>query len=219
MRLFTYKMTHDTGFAPNPFHGLLTLATCKPGIRKTKKINDWIAGFTSSKINNKDVEAGKLIYLMKLTEIIPISKYWSDPRFKSKIPQRTSNEMNAGDNIYKPLRGNAESSDDFSQIPNKYHYDTKNNKENHQKKDHDLAGKNVLISDCFYYLGSKAINISDKFKIKIPPGPSAYGVATDIKEAEDFIKYIQMHYKRGLIGYPHDWKVELNPKNNQRKCK
>ena len=29
MRLFAYKMTHDTGFAPNPFWGYLTLATCK----------------------------------------------------------------------------------------------------------------------------------------------------------------------------------------------
>nr|WP_269667332.1 hypothetical protein [Polaromonas naphthalenivorans] len=28
-------MTHDSGFAPNPFHGTLTLATCKPGIRRT----------------------------------------------------------------------------------------------------------------------------------------------------------------------------------------
>ncbi|WP_198140678.1 Nmad2 family putative nucleotide modification protein [Polaromonas naphthalenivorans] len=30
-----YLMTHDSGFAPNPFHGTLTLATCKPGIRRT----------------------------------------------------------------------------------------------------------------------------------------------------------------------------------------
>jgi hypothetical protein len=37
VRLFTYKMTHDSGFAPNPFYDILTLATCKPGIRKTKK--------------------------------------------------------------------------------------------------------------------------------------------------------------------------------------
>lgn len=37
MRLFAYKMTHDTGFAPNPFWGYLTLATCKPKIREKKR--------------------------------------------------------------------------------------------------------------------------------------------------------------------------------------
>ncbi|MGE3595803.1 MAG: hypothetical protein AB7N70_09645 [Dehalococcoidia bacterium] len=42
----SYKMTHDTGFAPNPFWGCLTLATCKPGIRQTRGPGDWIAGFT-----------------------------------------------------------------------------------------------------------------------------------------------------------------------------
>ena len=34
MRLFAYKMTHDTGFAPNPFWGWMTLATCKSQIRR-----------------------------------------------------------------------------------------------------------------------------------------------------------------------------------------
>ena len=33
MRLFTYKMTHDTGFAPNPFWGFLTLTTCAEDTR------------------------------------------------------------------------------------------------------------------------------------------------------------------------------------------
>ena len=30
VRLFACKMTRDTGFAPNPFWGYLTLATRKP---------------------------------------------------------------------------------------------------------------------------------------------------------------------------------------------
>jgi hypothetical protein len=34
-RLFTYVITHDGGFAPNPFHGVLTLNCCKPDIRRT----------------------------------------------------------------------------------------------------------------------------------------------------------------------------------------
>ena len=35
MEIFSYVITHDSGFAPNPFGGFLTLATCKPKIRKS----------------------------------------------------------------------------------------------------------------------------------------------------------------------------------------
>jgi len=45
--LFCYKQTHDTGFAPNPFHGHCPLTTCKAGMRRSKCVGDWIAGFTS----------------------------------------------------------------------------------------------------------------------------------------------------------------------------
>lgn len=46
MRVFTYVLDHDTGFAPNPFHGWCTLAGCKPVIRRTARIDDWIVGMT-----------------------------------------------------------------------------------------------------------------------------------------------------------------------------
>ena len=34
VRLYSYVFDHDYGFAPNPFHGVCTLATCKPSIRE-----------------------------------------------------------------------------------------------------------------------------------------------------------------------------------------
>lgn len=66
MRLFSYKMTHDTGFAPNPFGHTLTLATCKPQIRRSKKQGDWIAGFTSKALTGDRVGEERLIYLMQV---------------------------------------------------------------------------------------------------------------------------------------------------------
>ena len=36
MNCFRYKIEHDFGFAPNPFHGTLSLATCKGDILYTK---------------------------------------------------------------------------------------------------------------------------------------------------------------------------------------
>ena len=40
--LYLYVVDRDFGFAPNPFHGVCTLATCKPKIRKFAKVGDWI---------------------------------------------------------------------------------------------------------------------------------------------------------------------------------
>ena len=96
-------MTNDTGFAPNPFHGFLTLANCKQGIRRTKNENDWIAGFTSKKLNGFKVEEGKLIYLMKVSKKIPYYEYWTNPEYDVKKPSQISKIKQAGDNIYIPL--------------------------------------------------------------------------------------------------------------------
>lgn len=37
-RYFSYILTRDYGFAPNPFNGTCTLATCKPKIRATANV-------------------------------------------------------------------------------------------------------------------------------------------------------------------------------------
>ena len=85
-RLFSYKLTHDTGFAPNPFFGVCTLATCKPRIRESKRVGDWIAGFTSKRLGGDEVGSERLVYLMQIAEKLPFERYHSDPRFVAKIP-------------------------------------------------------------------------------------------------------------------------------------
>lgn len=35
-RLYSYKMTDDSGFAPNPLSRILTLATCKASMGRSK---------------------------------------------------------------------------------------------------------------------------------------------------------------------------------------
>ena len=42
MELYSYVIKHDSGFAANPFWGYCTLADCKPAIRRTAKVGDWI---------------------------------------------------------------------------------------------------------------------------------------------------------------------------------
>jgi len=42
--VFIYVVDRDFGFAPNPFHGYCTLATCKAKIRNQARVGDWVIG-------------------------------------------------------------------------------------------------------------------------------------------------------------------------------
>lgn len=59
-KLYSYKMTDDSGFAPNPYHGILTLATCKPRMRHNTQVGNWVAGFTSARMRQHPGRSGKV---------------------------------------------------------------------------------------------------------------------------------------------------------------
>lgn len=207
MRLFTYKLTHDTGFAPNPFHGYLTLATCKPGIRRTKVVGEWVAGFTSKALTQNSGGVGvawdgmpRLIYLMKITDKLSIADYFADERFACKIPRsRASAEERAGDNIYRPLVAGATLASGFEIVDNPNHPAANDHIET------DLSGANVLVSEEFYYFGRKAVRVPDEFMVSVPRGPSRYGQCTEGAPAQRLVDYISQRYEQGLIGMPHMW--------------
>lgn len=97
MRVYSYVIDHDLGFAPNPFHGLCTLAACKPKIRQYAEEGDYIVG-TGSGPNGG---LGRLVYWMRVDEVTDFDRYWSDPRFRRKRPvMRGSCMLRYGDNIY-----------------------------------------------------------------------------------------------------------------------
>ena len=97
MRLFSYVVEHDQGFAPNPFYGFCTLANCKPLIRKTASVGDLVVGTGSATAGR----TGHLIYWMRVAEIMSFDEYWRDPRFQRKKPVINGSRMQRfGDNIY-----------------------------------------------------------------------------------------------------------------------
>jgi hypothetical protein len=88
MKLYSYVIDHDFGFAPNPFNGFCTLAKCKyrKGKRKNiielAQIGDWIAGTGGqSKLSAGN---GKLIYAMRVDEKLTLPEYYQDIRFKGR---------------------------------------------------------------------------------------------------------------------------------------
>src|SRR3981081_4702898 len=72
LRLHSYVVARDYGFAPNPFYGICTLATCKPVIRRTAAIDDCVIG-TGSKSRGRE---GRLVYVMRMDEILTYDTYW-----------------------------------------------------------------------------------------------------------------------------------------------
>lgn len=99
MVLFSYIIRRDYGFAPNPFPPYCTLATCKPNIRNSAAVGDWILGIGSAAKGS--MMKGRLIYAMQVQEILTYDRYWSDPRFSYKRPiMNGSKRQTYGDNIY-----------------------------------------------------------------------------------------------------------------------
>ena len=79
MKLYSYVVATDCGFAPNPFYDFCTLATCKPDIRERATVGDWVIG-TGSGAKEKQ-RNGYLVFAMRVTETMSFDEYWKDIRF------------------------------------------------------------------------------------------------------------------------------------------
>lgn len=193
MKIYSYVVVYDTGFAPNPFWRYCTLATCKPKIRRKAKKGDWIIGTGSvSNVGNN-----KLIFAMKVTEKMSLEDYGSDKRFAKKIPGGgPKREM--GDNIYYRDK-NGEMRQRF---PSMHSY---RNRENPETKDHDLKGKNALISNArnFYYFGRNATEIPNNLSCLIKRGPG-HKCNFSLQVIDRFLHWIQGK-KPGINGGPCDY--------------
>ena len=93
MKLFSYVVTHDTGFSPNPFWGYCTLADCKPAVRRTANVGDWIVGLSPRAKGNT------VVYAMEVDEILDYASYFRDKRFAHKIPDYSDGTV--GDNSWR----------------------------------------------------------------------------------------------------------------------
>lgn len=179
MRLFSYVVEHDNGFAPNPYHGVCTLAQCKYRKDKTKRRNlvemaevgAWIVG-TGGADRSKSAGHGKLIYAMRVDGRLTLGDYDEDKRFECKKKKANGTyEQKMGDNFY-----------DY---------------------DNDWEKKNrfVLIGHQFYYFGRNAIEIPPEFHNIEKSGPS---YRRDFSEEfiEKFVSWIKYKFKTGVHGDP-----------------
>ena len=144
MRLYSYVVARDYGFAPNPFHGVCTLATCKPVIRRCANVGDWIVG-TGSASNRL---SGHLVFVMQVSEKITYNEYWSDPRFKNKRSDLHGSLKQAfGDNIYH----RDQASNVWCQEPS--HHSHEDGTSNLSNIANDTQTEFILVGEKFAYWG------------------------------------------------------------------
>ncbi len=145
-----YVVDRDFGFAPNPFHGFCTLATCMPRIRATAQVDDWVAGMGGARLR----ATGRCVYAMRVTETKTFDDYWASEAFLDKRPVRNgSGVMMVGDNIY--CRDNSD--DPWLQLDS--HHSNPDGTPNCLNIDKDTTTNRVLISQDFYYFGRNAPSV------------------------------------------------------------
>lgn len=202
MRLHSYVVRYDSGFAPNPFYGFCTLATCKPDIRRHAEVGDWVIGTGSA---NKEIgRGGHLIYAMRVTEALSRKQYWDDPRFSRKKPNlRGTLKHASGDNIY---RWNAQA-EHWEQLDSYHSNPDGTPNQAHVLRDNSVD--RVLISTDFVYFGGHGPAIPAEFRgrgrsdfVKQGRGRK---VIDDLDLIRAFESWIRSLGGTGYIAAPHDW--------------
>ena len=199
MKLYSYVMARDFGFAPNPFGGFCTLATCKPEIRKSAQVGDWVIGTGSAKRGHQ----GHLIYAMKVSDTLTFDDYWNSQDLQYKKPNlRGTTKQMYGDNIYRRLADNQ-----WGQVDSHHsHHDGTQNQANIER---DTKADRILISKEFAYFGSNAPEIPEVLRnfrgmdiCKMGPGHKCNFPEDMIRE---FISWFSALASTGYAGKPLDW--------------
>jgi hypothetical protein len=190
VKLYSYIVTHDTGFSPNPFWGYCTWADCKPAIRRTANIGDWIVGLSPKSKGNR------IVFAMEIDEILDYAAYFLDKRFANKIPDYTNDKViwKSGDNIYQPLPNG-----EFHQLQSMH---SNGPEEKPQTKTHDLGGKHVLIGKRFYYFGASGPLLPPPLEILKVGRAHKDHFSLEIITA--FLDFISSH-PQGVTASPTNW--------------
>lgn len=192
MKYYSYVIKRDFGFAPNPFNGMCTLATCKPPIRERANIGDWVFGTGSVSLKCQH----HLIYAMKITEKITFNEYWFNEKYRCKKPvMNGSLKVMYGDNIYHQ-------NDNGEWLQADSHHSYENGEQNPLNVKTDTSTTDsVLISDEFYYFGVNKFLIPDELALKICKTGPGYRHA-DPEASKILIEFLKKNYEAGYLGDP-----------------
>ena len=184
--IYVYKMVVDNGGAPCITGKLLSLAICKPKIRKSAGLKSLVFGFGGKEYQER------LIYIARVTGKLEGPSYYQQPQYARRA-----------DCIYRVEEGRA-----VRKTSARYHVNS-----DERKKDVGLHFENafVLLSNDFRYLGNKG---TDDYKQRylniralienLTQGHRRYH-STELRAALLALKTeIWSNYRRMEVGSPTD---------------
>jgi hypothetical protein len=189
MKLCSYVIKGDTGLAPNPFHGYCTNALCTPSHMNARLVpGDWLMG------NSPKADGNRLVYAMRISEVLHMNDYFHDPRFQKKKQEPLGKkEEQCGDNFYYRKNG------DWKRLPSRFH----NNPTLFvQDVGKNRTGRPVFVAKLFYYFGDKRVSIPQRLRRVIR---GVQGIQyTEGHLVDDFLLWLEANHSPGVIGRPKD---------------
>jgi hypothetical protein len=188
LKLSAYIVRFDSGFAPNPFGHHCTLACCKPSIRRKARPGDIIVGTGSARYHL----TGRLVYAMRVRDVIPLQTYWESPRYAYKKPSRATPISRRGDNIW-----HRDSRGAWHVLPGALH--------DQRHRDRDVGGENVLVATDFYYFGRDAIALHTEFKSLLATTQGHKNTRDQVLIDQFWRWLVEQAPRRGRCGDPSDF--------------
>ena len=142
LKIHSYVITTDRGSAPNYDGPKVTLAICKPRIRKRAKVGEIVLAFNGRTLSR---ERNSVRWCGIVSEVLSFAEYWQDERFKGKQPSASITP----DNIYR------DDGAGLTQVLNTSH--------DASHADCDLSGQNVLVFSDVWHLGDSHEPLDDAF--------------------------------------------------------
>ena len=198
VKVYSYVVTHDYGFAPNPHGEYYTLACCKPRIRSSANIGDLVIGTGSRQRGRGD----QLVYAMRVSETMSFTEYWHDPRFRYKRPDATAGDCRRyGDNAYH----RDQDAGGWQQVES-HHSEGNGCVDSCGNAYDDTRVDRVLIGEEFIYWGGAGRQIELFAGVDIRAGRGHRSVfAPEVVDA--VVDWLERLGERGRIGEPGDAKV------------
>jgi len=195
-------MTHDSGFAPNPYYRYCTLATCTPNhMRANLEKDDVIVGVEANslmrqrmrKLGKQSSQYRCIIYYMVISEQLSLDDYYRDSRFSAKKaePASSSYAKRQGDNVYwRKGKG-------FASTPGNPHYDT-------HSFGQDTKGNRVFIGSKFFYFGDSQVRLPPRFEKYVPKNHGIKYTRRELPSLDQYVEQqaIRLGKKSGRIGHP-----------------
>lgn len=197
--VYMYVVARDFGFAPNPFHGVCTLATCKPMIRRTAQVGDWVVGMGGAQLK----AVGRCIYAMQVTDALTFDAYWDDPEYRCKRPVRNgSRKTIMGDNIYHLPAGTT------AWVQEDSHHSQIDGRPEPSNIKNDTQTNRVLISRNFYYFGEAAPSIPEGILAHLGYNNGIGHRKFTLAQAQPLLDWIHAEYEGRInivIGKPYQF--------------